>query len=303
MPGGLLWVSIIALIMVCVVLLMTVVPRRRRLVAIDELSYPRLAALRRVSTAARAAGLLLGALAAVAVCFFGELGLGFTIAPAAFGVVLCLAILAGDLIAYDKARIPGAASLQRRGLPWPRSTTVVVGAGTVALGLLLTLTTTLASADDRGRAGRAYRYSVDCGPGATCQGMRTPFPGSYYTRPLALGIGVLLVVAVVTIAVLARRPRNSADEEIVRVDDLIRSRSVESVLCAVGASVGGSMFGVGAVAGLSASSAEHASLGALAAVLTVAGLALMIWSVALLVVPGSARPHGRRRAVLAGGRG
>jgi hypothetical protein len=103
----------------------------------------------------------------------------------------------------------------------------------------------------------------------------------------------VVLLAVLALAATVRRPRNGADEQIRRVDGAVRRRAAESVLAGVGVAVAGSLCGVALVA---AGTARHPGLPSSVAVGGwcatgggVLALAMLAWSAALLLVPGSAR--------------
>lgn len=267
-------------------------PRRR---AVDDTGDPAatrgLARLRAAALWSRCAALAVGVVLVVLLSRLGGLGRGLMLAPAAFGGAQVLGVLVADLAARGSARTPGVAALEVRRVRdfVPRGLLTLGAVTAVALAALLAWTVSLGVPDDLGRAGRALGYS--CGAG--CTGRRGPWPGSYYAVPLLEALCAVVLLAVLALAATVRRPRNGADEQIRRVDGAVRRRAAESVLAGVGVAVAGSLCGVALVA---AGTARHPDVPTSVAVGGwcatgggVLGLAMLAWSAALLLVPGSAR--------------
>ncbi len=273
---------------------LVIVPRRRKLVALDADAFPSLARLRNVTLTSRIIGVVLGIIAILAVNSIGRHGLGAMLAPAVFAATQILATLAAGIITHNTARTPGTAGLEVRRVRsyLPTALTTLTASVTVLLATALVWTTVVASADDRGIAGRAFTWYYPC-EYDSCSSASTPWPGSFYSGPLAIALIIVLIAAATTIIVTVRRPRNASDPEILRVDDVIRSRSVESVIAAVGVAIAGSLFAVSVLIGVTlgpASSDIHGALrgvGVSAAVIAVASLILMSWCVVVLLLPGA----------------
>lgn len=285
---------------VCVVVVTVVVhPRRRRLVAIDEVSYPQLADLRRTSQAARLIAIVVGLVLAYLCSVAGALGRGVMLAPLVLAAVLVIGVLLGDLVSRGAARSADAsagvsAALEPRRVRdyAPRGLSRCVVAGTVTLAGLLAAGWATASSDDQGRAGRSLaRCSAD---GASCAASG-PYPGSFYAIPLLVALIVVLLLAAVALVVTVGRPRN-ADPEIVRVDDVVRRRVAESIVAAAGVGVGSALAGIAQamaypLVSTSFGLAVPLVSGIVCLVLSLAGIALAVWSVSSLLVPGAARPR------------
>ena len=97
------------------------------------------------------------------------------------------------------------------------------------------------------------------------------------------------------LVVTVGRPRN-ADPEIVRVDDVVRRRVAESIVAAVGVGVGSALAGIAQamaypLVSTSFGLAVPLVSGIVCLVLSLAGIALAVWSVSSLLVPGAARPR------------
>src|SRR6478609_2436346 len=186
MASALPFLLLLAVAAVAAAAVLVAVPRRRALVALDQQAFPGLARLRRTTVVSRLVALALGLVVLVAVGAAGHLGRGLALAPAAFAAVQVLGVLVGDLVSEHDARTPGSAGLEVRRvrdfLPVRLTLVTVLAAG--ALGALLGGSTLVAAPDDLGRAGRAlsYRCAEDCTSGSL-----GPWPGSYYSLPMAVG--------------------------------------------------------------------------------------------------------------------
>lgn len=279
--------------LICVVIVtVSVQPRRRRLVAIDERTYPQLADLRRTAQGARLVSILLGLGLAVFTASLGSLGRGLMLAPIVFAAVLVVGALVGDLLSRGAARSPGSPSAgleRRRVLDYlPRGLSLAVAVATTTLAGLLLAGWATASTDDAGRAGRMLaRCTAD---GSTCAGAG-PYPGSFYAIPLLVAVAAVLMLAAVALVVAVGRPRG-ADPEVVRVDDVIGRRVAESIVAALGVGVGVALCGVAQTMALPLLATsldllvpQLAGWACLAA--SLAGIALAVWSVSCLIVPGA----------------
>ena len=95
---------------------------------------------------------------------------------------------------------------------------------------------------------------------------------------------------------LAGAPRDQCLAEIVRVDDVVRRRVAESIVAAVGVGVGSALAGIAQamaypLVSTSFGLAVPLVSGIVCLVLSLAGIALAVWSVSSLLVPGAARPR------------
>lgn len=301
------------------VLLLVVQPRRMRLVAIDEHTYPELADLRRTAQGARLIAIVLGFGVAAGLAAVSS-GRGLAVAPFAFAGVLVVGLLIGDLVSSVRTRIQSqggharSAALESRRVTdyLPRTLSLGVGATTVALLALLAIGWLTAS------SGEVYALSADgtvgegaaggnalvrCSPDLSGCAAHSPYPGSFYGLPLLLALGAVGAAAAVALVVAVRRPR-SADPEVVRVDDIVRRRVAESIVAAVGVGVGGTLCGVGltmapAILGNPYASGWLTVTGWVCIVAFAAGIAVAVWSAGCLLVPGAAprrvdanRPRG-----------
>lgn len=145
--------------------------------------------------------------------------------PAAGGIVLLLAIAAGELTLPAPRAAVRRASLHRRTLgalvPRPAAVLAVLALAVLAL---VTLTGLLLAADGTTFAIEAPPTGDDLGHGATFG----PFPGGDFTTTITAGMLALVLVAVGVLAlILRRRPSDDAQ------DLLLRRRSSTSVAGAV----------------------------------------------------------------------
>lgn len=278
--------------------LVAVLPRRRGAMAADERQYPGLAALRRTTVTCRTVAVAVGIAAVSAVVAAGGLGVGAALAPATFAVVQVVGVLVADVLTRESARRPGSASLEVRQVRdyLPRGLTRVVGVLAAVLLGALAWTAAVAGPDDLGRAGRALAYT--CAQGCDA-GAHTPWPGSFYAVPMALGLVLLLGLGALAVRGTVRRPRDGSDEQLVRVDDAVRRRSVESVVAAVGIALSAGLLGIGLAAGAPVLADAHVpgSLRAGAGVLVVSGLAatpVLVWCVLVLLFPVATATPGRQ---------
>lgn len=289
MSGVALLAPLASVAVIVAVIAIVGVPGRRALPAADGV-HPGLAGLRRVTLAARVGALAAGGALLVAAASAGGLGRALMLAPVLFGACQVLGVLLADAIAHGSARTPGTAAVEARRVRdfLPTALTRVVVASGIVLGGCLIWTTALASADDQGRQGRALSYActTDCARASV-----GPWPGSYYSAPLTIGLLIVVALTLLAVRFTAARPRNGADPEILRVDGAIRRRSVESAMAGAGVALVGSLAGTAAVVGLRLLNAQHAPSWLSAAALPasiVAGLALvgLVWCVSLLLTPG-----------------
>lgn len=287
----------LVLVLVTLVVMFVAIPRRRRLVTIDESGFPRLAHLRRVTTLVRILGFAAGLIAVAVVVRIGELGLGLLLAPAIFAALQILAVVVADLIARRSATTPGVAGLEVRSMRayLPRALGIATLVALVALALTLGWSTAVGSADDMGRAGRSLSFEYPCD--GECFASMGPWPGSYYSIPLALSILFVIAMAVAAASVTVRRPRDASNAEIVRVDDLIRSRATESAIAAVGFAVAGSLMAVCVLVSRLAARGQNITPLALlvagwaAVAVAVAAFAMSVWCAVVLLLPGARMGH------------
>ena len=191
------------------------------------------------------AALVVGGLAAGLVRASLDLGRGTMLVPAVLGLFAVAGVgLAETVVRPPRPTGLRSASLDSRRvadyLPRPLATAV---AGTAVLHLAtLALTTATASTDDVGRAGR--RIAAQCGNLGSAAG---PYPGSFYSVPLALLVVFIGLIAAAALTAVVRRPRGFAPDDV--GDDVLRHRSTTRVLAAAGAAVAASQAGIAFFAG------------------------------------------------------
>ncbi|MEE1651505.1 hypothetical protein V1260_12000 [Brachybacterium sp. J144] len=187
--------------------------------------------LHRGALAARWVGLPLGMAVMMLVIILGASGRTpdsgplAALGPAAGGIVLLLAIAAGELTLPAPQVAVRRASLRRRtlGTLLPRPAAVLAGLALASLALV-TLTGLLLAADGTTFAIEVPPTGDDPGHGAAFG----PFPGGDYTVTIAAGTAALVLVAVGALVLILRR-RPSDDVQ----DLLLRRRSSTSVAGAV----------------------------------------------------------------------
>jgi hypothetical protein len=237
----------------------------------------------------RWAGIVAGAgVAYVAATGGGRLGSGLLVAAPLFGLCALAGALAGEFTRPGPGGPVRRAQLRVRRVRdyAPGRLGAVVIAATVALVGLAAVTTTVASGDDLGRAGR-WLACVN-GPYGAAHG---PWPGSFYTVP---GLGLVLaglVLAALTLRRIARRPQPADDAD---ADDDLRRRSTDVVVSATGILVLVPLAGIAVTAGVSlmalADQCGHAwwtGAGWSLIVLTGAASVLAVWCVSRLLLPSN----------------
>ena len=239
----------------------------------------------------RLAGLVTGLVVALAVGAQGGLGRGLLLAAPLFGLCVLGGVVVGELRVRPPQGPVRRAELGVRRIRdyLPRRLATAVAVATGVLALTLVLTTAAGSPDDLGRAGRRlFRHCT-----ATVAEGRGPWPGSYYTVPLAVLVAAGLLFAATAMVRIVRRPAQAGDPA---VDDALRASAARSVTAAVGVLVSVPLAGVAAVAGMTLAGFDcrpgwwqvpTAALG----VVVPAALVLAAWCAAVLVVPsGERRP-------------
>lgn len=210
------------------------------------------------------------------------------VAPVVFGFVAIAFITIPQFVYYRRAIEPGVAGIENRGLfaYTSRPLLMVVGGALASLLIMLLAGGLTASENDLGRKA-ALAFTCD----DTSYGSFGPYPGSYYGIPLAIALALLTATTIAAVAFIARRPRNSADLELVRIDNLVRNMATDSILGAFGTSVGLIMIGLGFITGSRITydclSEWQDVLLSTFAVLGFAGIVVTFLSMRRLVVPRS----------------
>ena len=243
----------------------------------------------RTMVGARWAGLLVGVVAAVLVLGSGSLGVGVLLSAPALGLGVLLGVVVGELIGsrVSRDRVRVAALEVRRVRDYlPRGLTATVATAGSLLAALLALTTAMAAPDDMGRSGRALFRRCSAAMGES----HGPWPGSFYSLPLAVVLLVGAGIALVALRVVVLRPRSSGPGDPLE-DDAWRRRSVTAVVGSLGVLVALPLAGVAflAAAGLGGIGCRPVAwtVGAWVLGLTVpAALAVATWSALAIVAPG-----------------
>lgn len=304
MSSGIVLVLPIIGILVVLGIVLIALPRRRKLVSINEFTFPELARLRSVTATSRISALAAGVIIAVALAILLPLGLGVFLAPTAFAGVQIMAVLVAGAVSRNAARTPGVSGLEVRRIRryLPMGLTALVGSVTVILLGALAWTTAAGSPDSLGNAGRNFSYLTPCDV-EMCETSVGPFPGSFYSIPLVTLLAVVFALAGIAVIMTVRRPRNASDPEIVRIDDVVRARAVESVVAALGLAVATTLFAVGFLVanGLGNPSNDLPALlripGWGAVPLMLASLSVALWCLVVLLLPGGAA-HAVRDATV-----
>ena len=253
----------------------------------------RLRAVARTTTRWRIAGLALGLGLAVYLLDADDLGRGLVLAAPVVGLGVLVGVVGGELRVAPPSGATRTAALEVRRVRdyLPRVLAPVVAAATLTLLGLLAVTTAVGSPDDQGRAGRSLtttcRVAVD-GLLTETTSSTGPWPGAFYSVPLAAALVGGLLAATTALRAVARRPRQG---EHLGLDDALRRRAASAVVAAVGVLVGVPLAGVTVTAAVavqnSCPSVGWRGLAGLLLVLGPAGLLLTGWSVGVLVRPGA----------------
>lgn len=202
-------------------------------------------------------GLLVGIPTAIVVAG-GALGRGLLLAAPAFGLCVLSGVLIGEATAprLDVGNTRTAILEVRRRrdyLPVALAAAVIALAG--GLATFLTIATLSASTDDLGHAGRAL--NLTCSSGFSKGG--SPWPGSYYSIPLALFVLAGFGMATIAFQAVGRRPRPSAHGGLRAIDDRMRLRAGKRIVAACGVLVSIPAAGVALVSSRTLSSVHCGS--------------------------------------------
>ena len=160
------------------------------------------AAVARRTVGWRLAGVIGGLAAGGAAAGSGALGRGLLLAAPVFGLCVLAGVVAGETSVRPPdgpARV-AAVEVRRVRDYLPRGLTRAVAAGAVLLLALLTVTTATGTPDDLGRPGRILL--LRCSP-SLVQG-HGPWPGSFYSVPLAAVVATGLIAAGAALRIVAR---------------------------------------------------------------------------------------------------
>ena len=263
-------------LLLLVILTPALVVRRQRLLP-DQLTHPELRKLRGIQLTARWAGLVVAILLALTALFIpSTFGRGFMLAPALFSWGMLLALIGGELWGWRYARTDGVASLETRSSTSYISWRSVAILGTCLAMLAVLLVWALGTQDSDPSSYSYGRAHVTVHPDGGTSGWG-PFPGSFYSGPIAIMLAIGLVMLALGIVITLRRPRNGADPVVVAVDDAARRETIEAMIAAATAGVAGSLVFCSVLS-------LRASLWWLIA--SVTGVVACAWAFSVLLVPG-----------------
>jgi hypothetical protein len=247
------------------------------------------AAAARRTAGFRLAGVIAGLAAGGAAAGQGALGRGLLLAGPVFGLCVLAGVAAGEIsVRPAGGRTRTAAVEVRRVRDYlPRGLAAAVTAAVLAA--LAAVTTMTAAADDLGRPGRVLLLSCQAG----LQETYGPWPGSFYSVPLAAVVAAGLIAGGGALRVVIRRARTGADAAAVAADDALRRRAARTVTGACGILVALPLAGIclvsaGALLSSSCRPAWFTGAGWALLALLIPAVALMGWCAAVLLAPARA---------------
>ena len=269
----------------------TTVATRRAARELPVAATQRLRDAARTTRRWRLGGLVVGIGVAAVVAEQGALGRGLLLAAPLCALCILAGVVVGELrVTAPRGPVRSAALEIRRVRDYlPRRLTAVVASATALLALVLGLTTATGSADDVGRAGRSFARRCN----AVSGGSTGPWPGSYYSVPLAIVVLSGLLLAGFAIWRVVQRPRQGEDTT---VDDGLRRQAAEAVTAACGLLVSVPFAGVALIS--ASALGNHvcppggSSVAVVALLLLVPALVVLAaWCVGVLIAPaGTGRP-------------
>lgn len=287
-------VSVIVLCVLLILAIVLIVAAVRPQTSVGGRSDSRLAMVRRGTTRWRWGGTFAGVvLAAAALQLDDALGRGVMLAAPLFSLGVLAGVSAGELRVAAPSATTRSATLEVRRirdyLPRPLIRFVTAAAGLLAAVLIIT--TALGSPDDLGHAGRRLVWA--CSDAITQA--RSPWPGTFYSVPLAVLVAGGLAAAVFAASRVVRRPRQGEDRGL---DDTLRRQAAAAVVAATGILVAVPLAGVGlftaiALLGISCPPGWMTVLGWAMVLLVPIAIALAVWCTAVLAGPAHA-DLGRR---------
>lgn len=221
------------------------------------------------------------------------LGVDLVNAPIAFGLVVLLATMLGELVVRPRFETGARTADLRPRVPTdflPRGLAGLVATTALAAVVLCTFTWATASMDDMGREGRSLMGV--CSP--MLSSSRGPYPGSFYVLPYAIGAVVALVLGGAAAWHVTRRPLAGTPVQA----DHHRRTSMRAITGAVGVVISAPLVGIAFFAGttlLKHSCAEWGWVPAGWSAVGVACLALVTLAASLvaLLAPAALRPADR----------
>ncbi len=250
----------------------------------------------RLVRATRAIGLIGGLALAWVVFERGSYGSGPMLAPAVLGLCVLVAAAVGETVVRPPRPVgPRSASVRaRRVVDYLPPVTTRLVAGLTGLTAATMVLTTLTSGYDEYTHGMR---ALVCQAGSFSSA-RTPYPGSYYTLPLAGLLVIVLAVAVIAAHQVVRRPRGMARTE--EGDDALRRGSLRVIVAATGIAVSAPAVGIASTAGWamkgladqqpSCAPAWMGPTGTALLVLALVALVVACWCLALLLSGSQTRP-------------
>lgn len=154
----------------------------------------------------------------------GGLGVSILVSPVVFGIVHTAVLALGEFTWPRPAGSVRRARLVHRGLfdAVPRWLLLLAAGSAAVAAITITAGAVLAGPD-----GRSFTWPLHPSPGESAQ-TASPFPGWFYGRPAAVGLLALLVVALLTLRVVATRAAVTTDDE--RAEVALRRASGHRVL-------------------------------------------------------------------------
>ena len=239
----------------------------------------------------RLAGVITGLAAAGTAAAWDPLGRGLLLAGPVFGWFVLAGVVAGEISVRPAGGPTRRAVVEVRRVRdyLPRSLAAAVTAAAAALAALVTWTTVTAGPDDLGRAGRDLLLS--CGP--DLRETYGPWPGSFYSVPLAAIVAAGLITAGSALRAVIRRARTGADPDTVAADDALRQRAARTITGACGILValplaGTCLVSAGALLSVTCRPAWWTYAGWALLALLVPALALIGWCAGALLAPARA---------------
>jgi hypothetical protein len=221
----------------------------------------------------------------------GALGRGLLLAGPVFGLCVLGGVVAGEIsVRPTRGHTRTAVVEVRRVRDYlPRGLAVAVTAAAALLAALVTVTTATARPDDLGRPGRVLLLS--CVPGL--QQDHGPWPGSFYSVPLAAMVAVGLIAGGGALRVVIRRARTAADADAIAADDALRQRAARTITGGCGILValplaGACLVSAGALLSFSCRPAWWTYAGWALLALLIPVLTLIGWCAAVLLAPARA---------------
>lgn len=275
------------LVLIGSVVAATVVSRRSARAVPGPLT-DRLLTAARTTRRWRIADLAAGIVVGIAAAERGALGRGLLLAVPLCALCVLVGVVIGELrVTAPQGPVRSAGLEIRRVRDYlPRRLSAVVAGATAVLATVLALTTATGSADDLGRAGRSFVRRCS----AVQTGGAGPWPGSFYALPLALVVLLGLLLAVLALHRVVRRPRQGEDPA---ADDGSRRQAAEAVVAACGLLVAAPLAGVslvtaGALANHVCPPAGSSVMASALLVLVPALVGLAAWCAGILLAPGTA---------------